>query len=143
MLHFGVFFPFCPYVYEITSVRPQPHPHPQPPQGGELFYKIKEHGRLEEDLARKYFQQLMNALVFCHRHQFAHRDIKPENIILTENGGLKVADFGISNLQKINESGKVSSSLHLKVSPSHFHSKTFNPTLFRQSAVLSAIWPPR
>eukprot|EP01061_Rhynchopus_euleeides_P007986 TRINITY_DN1704_c1_g1_i1.p1 TRINITY_DN1704_c1_g1~~TRINITY_DN1704_c1_g1_i1.p1 ORF type:complete len:426 (+),score=124.45 TRINITY_DN1704_c1_g1_i1:313-1590(+) len=83
-------------------------------KGGELFYKIKEKGRLEEDEARGYFQQLMKAVIYCHGNLVAHRDIKPENIILTHDGVLKVADFGISNLQKINESGEVSSSLKLK-----------------------------
>eukprot|EP01061_Rhynchopus_euleeides_P014894 TRINITY_DN25650_c0_g1_i1.p1 TRINITY_DN25650_c0_g1~~TRINITY_DN25650_c0_g1_i1.p1 ORF type:complete len:386 (+),score=97.73 TRINITY_DN25650_c0_g1_i1:128-1285(+) len=83
-------------------------------RGGELFFKIKEEGKLAEDMARNLFQQLMSAVIYCHSRLVAHRDIKPENIILSEDGVLKVTDFGLSNLQKINEAGTVSYSLRLR-----------------------------
>lgn len=64
--------------------------------GGELFDKIATHGRLKEDEARSYFQQLINAVDYCHSRGVYHRDLKPENLLLDTNGVLKVSDFGLS-----------------------------------------------
>lgn len=64
-------------------------------RGGELFNKVAK-GRLKEDVARKYFQQLISAVGFCHARGVFHRDLKPENLLLDENGDLKVSDFGLS-----------------------------------------------
>ncbi|CBI30698.3 unnamed protein product, partial [Vitis vinifera] len=54
--------------------------------------------KLKEDAARKYFQQLIGAVDFCHSRGVYHRDLKPENLLLDENGDLKVTDFGLSAL---------------------------------------------
>ncbi|PIA42158.1 hypothetical protein AQUCO_02100191v1 [Aquilegia coerulea] len=64
-------------------------------KGGELFKKVSK-GRLKEEVARKYFQQLISAVGFCHARGVFHRDLKPENLLLDENGDLKVSDFGLS-----------------------------------------------
>lgn len=64
-------------------------------KGGELFAKISK-GRFSEDLARKYFQQLISAVGYCHSRGVFHRDLKPENLLLDEHGNLKVSDFGLS-----------------------------------------------
>ncbi|KAK7349105.1 hypothetical protein VNO77_06198 [Canavalia gladiata] len=66
-------------------------------KGGELFTKVAK-GKLSEDLARKYFQQLISAVDFCHSRGVTHRDLKPENLLLDENEDLKVSDFGLSTL---------------------------------------------
>lgn len=66
-------------------------------KGGELFNKIAK-GRLKQDAARKYFQQLIAAVDFCHSRGVYHRDLKPENLLLDEHGNLKVSDFGLSAL---------------------------------------------
>ncbi|XP_010275894.1 PREDICTED: CBL-interacting serine/threonine-protein kinase 23-like isoform X1 [Nelumbo nucifera] len=74
--------------------------------GGELFDKIASHGRLKEDEARKYFQQLINAVDYCHSRGVFHRDLKPENLLLDANGVLKVSDFGLSAVsQQVREDG--------------------------------------
>ncbi|XP_071920541.1 CBL-interacting serine/threonine-protein kinase 23-like isoform X5 [Coffea arabica] len=74
--------------------------------GGELFDKIATKGRLKEDEARKYFQQLINAVDYCHSRGVCHRDLKPENLLLDANGVLKVSDFGLSALpQQVREDG--------------------------------------
>ncbi|CAL9105966.1 CBL-interacting protein kinase 32-like isoform X2 [Musa acuminata AAA Group] len=68
--------------------------------GGELFDKISNHGRMREDEARRYFQQLVNAVDYCHSRGVYHRDLKLENLLLDEYGNLKVSDFGLSALSQ-------------------------------------------
>nr|QSH71605.1 CBL-interacting protein kinase [Hedychium coronarium] len=74
--------------------------------GGELFDKIARNGKLKEDEARKYFQQLINAVDYCHSRGVFHRDLKPENLLLDATGVLKISDFGLSALpQQVREDG--------------------------------------
>ncbi|XP_019056525.1 PREDICTED: CBL-interacting serine/threonine-protein kinase 3 isoform X2 [Tarenaya hassleriana] len=74
--------------------------------GGELFDKIVNHGRMREDEARRYFQQLINAVDYCHSRGVYHRDLKPENLLLDAYGTLKISDFGLSALsQQVRDDG--------------------------------------
>eukprot|EP00670_Eutreptiella_braarudii_P007292 CAMPEP_0174290150 /NCGR_PEP_ID=MMETSP0809-20121228/27773_1 /TAXON_ID=73025 ORGANISM="Eutreptiella gymnastica-like, Strain CCMP1594" /NCGR_SAMPLE_ID=MMETSP0809 /ASSEMBLY_ACC=CAM_ASM_000658 /LENGTH=368 /DNA_ID=CAMNT_0015388605 /DNA_START=149 /DNA_END=1255 /DNA_ORIENTATION=+ len=82
--------------------------------GGELFDKIKESKKLEEDKARYYFQQIMLGLDYCHKHGIAHRDLKPENILLNNDDVIKLSDFGLSNTQRSTDSGRVNPSMMLR-----------------------------
>ncbi|XP_035821539.1 CBL-interacting protein kinase 8 isoform X4 [Zea mays] len=54
------------------------------------------HGRLSEADARRYFQQLIDGVDFCHKKGVYHRDLKPENLLLDSQGNLKISDFGLS-----------------------------------------------
>ncbi|KAK4344389.1 hypothetical protein RND71_037483 [Anisodus tanguticus] len=63
------------------------------------IYKLLGYlGRLPEDEARRYFQQLIDAIAHCHSKGVYHRDLKPENLLLDFQGNLKVSDFGLSAL---------------------------------------------
>ncbi|PHU20562.1 CBL-interacting serine/threonine-protein kinase 8 [Capsicum chinense] len=64
--------------------------------GGELFDKIVHHGRLSEAESRRYFQQLIDGVDYCHIKGVYHRDLKPENLLLDSQGNLKISDFGLS-----------------------------------------------
>ncbi|KAG0222468.1 Protein kinase [Mortierella sp. GBA43] len=66
--------------------------------GGELFNYIVENTRLSEDEARRFFQQIVCAIEYCHRHKIVHRDLKPENLLLDPSMNVKIADFGLSNI---------------------------------------------
>lgn len=68
--------------------------------GGELFELIAQKGKLSEQEARYYFRQIIAGVDYCHNNLVSHRDLKPENILLSENGEVKIADFGLSNLMK-------------------------------------------
>ncbi|KAG0609814.1 hypothetical protein M758_7G016100 [Ceratodon purpureus] len=74
--------------------------------GGELFDKIVHQGRLNEEKSRKYFQQLIDAIEYCHSKGISHRDLKPENLLLDAHGNLKISDFGLSALpHQVREDG--------------------------------------
>lgn len=47
-----------------------------PRQAGELFDYIVEKGRLLEDEARHFFQQIISGVEYCHRNMVVHRDLK-------------------------------------------------------------------
>ncbi|KAI0811932.1 protein kinase SNF1 [Xylaria sp. FL0064] len=66
--------------------------------GGELFDYIVSHGKLDEQQARRFFQQMICAVEYCHRHKVVHRDLKPENLLLDDQLNVKIADFGLSNI---------------------------------------------
>ncbi|KAL9229747.1 hypothetical protein vseg_005181 [Gypsophila vaccaria] len=66
--------------------------------GGELFERISNKGRFNEDEARFFFQQLISGVSYCHAMQVCHRDLKLENTLLDGSPAprLKICDFGYS-----------------------------------------------
>ncbi|KAA8515093.1 hypothetical protein F0562_018120 [Nyssa sinensis] len=84
-------------LYEVMASKSKIYFAMEYVRGGELFNKVAK-GKLKEDAARKYFQQLIAAIDFCHSRGVYHRDLKPENLLLDEHGNLKVSDFGLSAL---------------------------------------------
>ena len=62
--------------------------------GGDLYTLILAAGKLEVTEADCYFKQLMGGVEYMHEMGVAHRDLKPENLLLTQNGCLKITDFG-------------------------------------------------
>ncbi|KAF5782994.1 putative protein kinase CAMK-CAMKL-CHK1 family [Helianthus annuus] len=86
-------------LYEVMATKTKIYFVMEYVKGGELFNKVAK-GRLKEDVARKYFQQLISAVGFCHSRGVFHRDLKPENILLDESGDLKVSDFGLSAISE-------------------------------------------
>jgi serine/threonine protein kinase len=62
---------------------------------GTVFTMLKKHkGGLDEPSAFRYFIQAAAAIQFLHEHGLVHRDIKPENLLITEEGVVKLCDFG-------------------------------------------------
>jgi serine/threonine-protein kinase len=53
-------------------------------------------GRLQLRRALEITADMCAALEFSHRHGIIHRDVKPGNVMLTQNGQVKVMDFGIA-----------------------------------------------
>lgn len=67
-------------------------------EGGDLFDKIEADEGVGEDIAHVYFSQLISAVGYMHSKGVGHRDIKPENMLLSADGNLKIADFGLATL---------------------------------------------
>ncbi|XP_042408843.1 CBL-interacting protein kinase 18-like [Zingiber officinale] len=84
-------------LYEVMATKSKIYFVLEYAKGGELFDKVAK-GKLKEDVARKYFKQLITSVDFCHSRGVYHRDLKPENILLDENENLKISDFGLSAL---------------------------------------------
>lgn len=76
-------------------------------EGGDLFDKIESDVGVGEDIAHLYFQQLVSAVSYMHSKGIGHRDIKPENILLSAEGHLKIADFGLATLFSHNGATKL------------------------------------
>ena len=65
-------------------------------EGGELFEKLCDGGAYSEADAASVVRQVALALAFMHTAGVCHRDLKPENLLLTADGDVKVADFGLA-----------------------------------------------
>ncbi|PON59624.1 Calcium/calmodulin-dependent/calcium-dependent protein kinase [Parasponia andersonii] len=85
-------------LYEVLASRTKIYIILEYITGGELFDKIVQKGRLSEAESRRYFQQLIDGVDYCHSKGVYHRDLKPENLLLDSQGNLKISDFGLSAL---------------------------------------------
>ena len=70
-------------------------------QGDTLEHIIMRDGALELTRALDFSCQICNAVDHAHRAGILHRDLRPGNMLVSENGILKVTDFGTSRFLEI------------------------------------------
>jgi len=64
--------------------------------GGDCLTLLQSLGFFEEALARFFCAEALLGLQYLHENSIIHRDIKPSNFLITANGHIKLADFGLS-----------------------------------------------
>ena len=65
-------------------------------RGVALSNYLKENVKIDETECKKIFKQIVEGIDYLHSKLVCHRDIKLENIIITENGLIKIVDFGFA-----------------------------------------------
>jgi serine/threonine protein kinase len=69
-------------------------------EGENLRIKLREFdGPLPVDIALDWARQLAEAIRYLHSHGIVHRDLKPENVLVSDEGVLKIVDFGTAMLE--------------------------------------------
>ena len=69
-------------------------------EGGTLKDPLDRQGALNPNQAIPILEQTLQAFADAHSAGVIHRDIKPENVMLTQDGMVKVTDFGIAKLRQ-------------------------------------------
>ena len=82
-------------------------------EGHTLRQYLNERGRFEIKDAINYLTPILSALAAAHALGIVHRDIKPENILISKEGRIKIADFGLARGELIGSTMTAESSVIL------------------------------
>lgn len=66
--------------------------------GGELFSRLRDLYRFDENASRFYAACVTSAFTHMHDNKIVYRDLKPENLLLDSEGYIKICDFGFAKI---------------------------------------------
>jgi eukaryotic-like serine/threonine-protein kinase len=72
---------------------------------GETLRTRLHHGALPSRKAIEYARQIADGLATAHDKGIVHRDVKPDNLFITNDGRIKILDFGIAKLTRPSDGG--------------------------------------
>jgi serine/threonine protein kinase, bacterial len=64
-------------------------------EGGTLRELLRERGPMPPHAVAAVLRPVLGGLAVAHRAGLVHRDIKPENVLISDDGDVKIADFGL------------------------------------------------
>ncbi|CAN9506445.1 unnamed protein product [Ophioblennius macclurei] len=67
--------------------------------GGDVKSLLHIYGYFDQDMAVKFISEVAQALDYLHRHGIIHRDLKPDNMLISNEGHIKLTDFGLSKVK--------------------------------------------
>ncbi|KAK2859674.1 hypothetical protein Q5P01_004294 [Channa striata] len=67
--------------------------------GGDVKSLLHIYGYFDQDMSVKYSAEVALALDYLHRHGIIHRDLKPDNMLISNEGHIKLTDFGLSKVK--------------------------------------------
>jgi eukaryotic-like serine/threonine-protein kinase len=91
--------------------------------GETLEMVIMREGAVELTRALDFSVQIANAVDYAHRQNVIHRDLRPGNVLISEQGLVKVADFGTSRVLEIAAHGTTVIGSPPYMAPEQFHGK--------------------
>jgi eukaryotic-like serine/threonine-protein kinase len=92
--------PHVQHSLDLGHNRTEPYMVLEYVEGQNLRRRFREFtGLIPIDLAIDWGKQLATVLAYLHKNGVTHRDLKPENVIITNDGVLKIVDFGSAMLQ--------------------------------------------
>jgi eukaryotic-like serine/threonine-protein kinase len=97
-------------IYDVGESNGRPFIVMQYVGGGSLEEVLRRDGAEPPQQALAWLESAAAALDYAHAHGVVHRDVKPANILLDEDGGVHVADFGVASaagLDSLTQTGTI------------------------------------
>ena len=72
---------------------------------GNVATWVENSGPPAPDVGARWLRQALEGLLYAHRHAILHRDLKPHNLLLTQDGDVKISDFGLFKVANLKSRG--------------------------------------
>ena len=67
-------------------------------EGGDIGHLVKAMKHIPENAVKYWAVQMLLGLNYLHDEDILHRDMKPDNLMITNEGDLKIIDFGLARV---------------------------------------------
>ena len=87
---------------------------------------LRAHGPLPLETVVQILRVSTEALSYAHRRDVVHKDLKPSNLMLSEDGVLKIIDFGIAGMANLQEDSDTVFGTPVYMSPEQIHGESLD-----------------